>query len=326
MGSWPSRILDSGEKEKIVEVHFVMPYRVVDDGKSLLCAHLEWNHEEQIYEIDDDSPPTTFRNVDTIIFCTGYTPSSDFLDQDLRVYKDVDSLFWKAPKDFRMKPNAFTPDLGEIQPTKELSFSGNILPGLYRTLLISNPKMMFIMDFNSEYPLLQLEAEAWLCLAFCCGNLEVPSKEKMEERIHQQMLDEMNVAYLRWSMDQNYYQAMFALGGNHWSDDYSDPRTNQVNEEYYAHYLGIIASMQKDAGYPIDFGSYGDLNELGQKLVKLGAQNIYMRHTLDSDWMTFRDVDAGPFVSAHTGQKSLALPKPWVELSGDDADQLFENL
>ena len=324
MGSWPCRKNPDGTLKPIVQVHVAVPSRVVDQGTSIECSPVYWNHEEEIYVVDEEEESIIVENVDTVIFCTGYVPNTDFLSDDLRVHsEDVFSCVWSAPTDFKMRENPLTPDLGEVPPSAVLSFSGNLVPGFYRSVLISNPRMMYIMDINSEYPLLHLEAEAWLCLAVCTGDVKVPSKEAIEEEIQGQMLEEMNIAFLRWSMDSNYFDAMIDLGENHWTDDYDDPRTIQINEEFLAYYVGLIARNLRDAKYPVDFGTYGELNDLGKKLVTLGLENVKMMHLLepeskDSTWKTFRDVKPDTLQSIFTGQKATPLPKPWLELKGDD--------
>jgi Flavin-binding monooxygenase-like len=324
MGSWPSRVTANGSSESIVQIHVAVPCRVVDAGRSIECSPVVWSHEDEAYIVDETRENVIVENVDTVIFCTGYVPSTDFLSEDLRLHsEDVFSWTWSVPEDFKMRENPLTPDLGEVTPTIDLGFSGNLIPGFYRSMLISNPKMMFIMDINSEYPLLHLEAEAWLSLALCTGDLRVPPKEVIEEEIQQQMLEEMNIAFLRWSMDSNYFEAMFDLGENHWSDDYDDPRTIQINEEFLAYHLGLIARNLRDSKYPVDFGTYGALNELGQNLVRLGVEHFKMLHLLDpnspnASWATFRDVVPSQIQSIYTGQKAVPLPKPWLDLKPED--------
>jgi hypothetical protein len=78
-----------------------------------------------------------------------------------------------------------------------------------------------------------------------------------------------------------------------------------------------------DAKYPIEFGSYGALNEKGEKLVEIGLQNIIMRHLLDKSsdeaaWKTYRDVDPSPLRSIYTGQVPTPLPRPWLEMQTED--------
>jgi Flavin-binding monooxygenase-like len=324
MGSWPhGKDEITGERRAKVEVHIALPSRIIDNGRTLRCNQTIWNDKEEVYELDDDTATVTIQNVDTIIFCTGYVPNAEFLDEDLRATsEDLFSWSWAAPEDFKMKPNAYTDDLGDVKPAAELSFSGNIVPGIHRTILISNPKMMHIIDMGSEFPVLWLEALAWLCLAYITGDARTPSIEEMERNIHEQMMDEMNIAYLRWSMDRNYFEAMDVLGDNHWSDDREDPRCTQENRAFYRYFMSVIARDFKDSKYPVDFGTYEELNENGNLMVDLGINNLTMRHLLredspDSDWRTYRDVDPTKFRSIYTGQCAYPFPKPWLELDPD---------
>lgn len=325
MGSWPCRKSPTTQKmEPIVEVHVALPFRVVENGKSIECGPVLWNHEEGVYQVDESEDTIIVQDVDTVIFCTGYVPNTEFMSESLRVNaEELFSLCWTAPEDFTMRENPLTPDVGEVVPSRELGFSGNLIPGMYRSVLISNPKMMYIMDINSEYPLLHLESEAWMCLAFCTGDMKFPAVGVVEEEMQKQMLEEMNIAYLRWSVDPNYFEALDELDDDHWTDDYTDSRTIQMNEEYLGYYVRLIARNLEESKYPVNFGTYGDLNDLGKKLVKLGLENIKLRHLLDpgneeAEWKTFRDANPKGISSIYTGEIPTPLQKPWLELTSDD--------
>ena len=59
-----------------------------------------------------------------------------------------------------------------------------------------------------------------------------------------------------------------------------------------------------------------------EKLVKLGLENVKMRHLLDPEssdasWKTFRDVDPQMLQSIYTGQRAAPLPQAWLELKPD---------
>jgi len=321
-GSWPGTYNPKTKKlEPKVEVHIALPYRIIDDGTGLKCNEMTWNDEEELYEIDDEMPPITLRNIDTVIFCTGYVPNQDCLHPDLQMVKDLDNddCFWNVPADFSMRANPFTPELGDIVPSEELDLSGNIMPGVYRVLQIANPNMMYMFDLNAEYPLLELDVAAWLCLAYITGETAVPSKGEMERAVEEQMLEEMHIPYLRWCMDMNYFEALNELGDNHWSDDYSDIRTVEMNKQYARYYTGVLAQDMRTAKYPLDLGTQNALNEKGEQHVQIEMLNLFARHLLnshsrDAQWRTFRDVDAAPFKSIHTGQSAAPLPTPWIQL------------
>jgi hypothetical protein len=75
----------------------------------------------------------------------------------------------------------------------------------------------------------------------------------------------------------------------------------------------------RTAKYPLDLGTQNALNEKGEQHVQIEMLNLFARHLLnphskDAQWRTFRDVDATPFKSIHTGQSAAPLPAPWVQL------------
>ena len=232
-GSWPGKLDDTtGKIEPYVEVHMALPYKTINNGNGLMCNEMVWNDEEEIYELDDEVPPLELNNIDTVIFCTGYVPNQEFLSPDLR-FQDADEPFWEPPDDFKMRTNAFTPEFGEIEPSDELDFSEYVIPGVYRTVLMKNPKMMFIVDQMALMPLLELDVNAWYCLSLIVGDTKVPSKEEMKRLVNDQMLEEMQIPYLRWGMDGEYFEMLNELPDNHWSYDYTDKRTLELEEDYY---------------------------------------------------------------------------------------------
>jgi len=240
-GSWPGKLNpETGKIEPFVEVYMALPYRVVQDGHGLKCNEMLWNDEEDVYEIDNEMPPLILKDIDTVIFCTGYVPNQEFLSPDLR-FQNADVRFWTAPADFKMRSNAFTPEFGDIKPSEELDFSENVIPGVYRTVLMTNPKMMYITDLNSVVPLLELDVNAWYCLSLIVGDVKVPSKDEMERLVKEQMLEEMHVPYLRWSMDLEYFEMLNELPGKHWCNKYEDKRTLELEKQYFFFSVCLLA-------------------------------------------------------------------------------------
>lgn len=325
MGSWPGiKDPSTGKVEPKVKAHIALPYRTVNDGTGFKCNEMIWNDEADAYEIDETVPPVTLTDIQTLIFCTGYVPSQECLSPELRFltsegYDDEDELFWEAPKNFQMKPNPFTPEVGDVTPSDELDLSGTVVQGVYRTVNIANPKMMYLLDVNAEYPLLELDVAAWLSLAFITAEATVPPKDVMEKALYEQMMEEMHIPYLRWCMDMNYFEALNDLDDHHWSDNLEDERSIEMETQYARYFAGILARDMRMAKYPADFGTYNDLTEEGEKHVQLALQNLYARHLLDpespdAEWKTFRDADPTPFKSIYTGQGSCALPGRWLDL------------
>ena len=240
-GSWPGKLnKTTGKVEPYVEVHMALPYKTINNGNGLMCNEMIWNDEEEIYELDDEVAPLELNNIDTVIFCTGYVPNQEFLSPDLR-FQDSEEPFWEPPDDFKMRANAFTPEFGDIEPSDELDFSEYAIPGVYRTVLMNNPKMMFIVEQMALMPLLELDVNAWYCLSLIVGDTKVPSKEDMKRLVNDQMLEEMQIPYLRWDMDAEYFEMLNELPDNHWSYDYTDKRTQELEEDYYHYLIRILA-------------------------------------------------------------------------------------
>lgn len=323
-GSWPCvRNKESGELNPIVHVYLSLPYRVIDDGTGLKCAKVEWDQEDEVWERDDETPPMQLDNVDTIIFCTGYMSNQDCLCPELQL-KDWDNVweesFWVVPPGFQMRPNALQPEIGDIEPSEKLDFSSNIIPGVYRNVLIKNPRMMYLASLDNT--LLELDIAAWQCLAYVTGDATVPSKEQMEREIQKQMIAEMHIPYLRWEMDMNYFEALDELGDDHWSEDCKDSRTHAIDEEHARYLAKILARNMRSAKYLVDFGSYDSLNEKGERFAQLGLRNDYARRTLDAkapeaEWKTYRDIEPSLFRSIHTGQPAAPLPCHWLDSDKD---------
>ena len=319
-GSWPGVDASTGEAKPKIHVHIALPYKVTNAGTGLRCCGMEWSQEDEVWERDEEAPIIEIDNVDTIIFCTGYMSNQDFLSPDLQI-KDRDSVwdeaFWVAPPDFRMRPNELQSSIGHIQPSKELDYSSNIIPGLYRNVLIKNPRMVHLASL--ENTLLELDVAAWQCLAYITGDAVIPPKKEMEDDIQKQMLEEMHLPYLRWEMDMNYFEALNTLRDDHWSEDCKDSRTRAINEEHARYLAKALARNMRCANYPVDFGSYSELNEMGEKFVQIELQDDYARSMLDpkgleSEWMTFRDVDPKRFKSIFTDQPASALPGHWIDI------------
>ncbi len=164
MGCWPS------DNVKIME------YRVpcgIKDGNTILCRTTYYDDYDSEDEDEDDSfnepEMLEVKDIDVVVFCTGYVPSADFLDPSLNPFlgeKNVPT--WKVPKDWRMKPNMLTEALGHVKPSRKLrGWCNSIYFGedkLYGPLLITNPSMMFLFEAWFETPLFEIDMNAYKCL------------------------------------------------------------------------------------------------------------------------------------------------------------------
>merc|ERR1712085_186745 len=109
------------------------------------------------------------------------------------------------------------------------------------------------------------------------------------------------------------------LPGNHWCNKYEDKRTLELEKQYIEYHLEIISRHIKDAHHPLSSSENGVQNEVFKKLLEILMHASYARFLLNSDspeseWKTFRDVDGKYFRSVFTGQKSITLPRRWIDL------------
>ena len=153
---------------------------------------------------------------------------------------------------------------------------------VYRSvLLISNPNMMFIHEEN-EMPLIEIDIRAWLCLAFITGAQAIPAKTEM-------------------IADRAFLQTLY----NDWSE--SCP-------------LRLLARDMNDANYPLSFGTFDELNSMGEVMVEMTRHYHHDRWNLSDEdedtkrWKTFRDADPSPYTSYITGTKSIPLEGKWLEM------------
>ena len=87
--------------------------------------------------------------------------------------------------------------------------------------------------------------------------------------------------------------------------------------------LGLLARDMNDANYPLSFGTFDELNWMGEMLVEMTRQCYQDRLTLSDEdedtkrWKTFRDADPSSFTSYITGTKSIPLEGKWIELDDE---------
>jgi len=156
---------------------------------------------------------------------------------------------------------------------------------VYRSvLLIRNPNMMFIHETN-VMPLIEIDIYAWLCLAFITGAQAIPAKTEM-------------------IADRDFLQTLY-------------------NDCSGSCRLRLLARDMNDANYPLSFGTFDELNAMGEMLVEMTRQYYHDRWNLfdeDEDtkrWKTFRDAAPSSYTSFITGTKSIPLEGKWLEMDDE---------
>mmetsp|Transcript_3023 Transcript_3023/g.6533 ORF Transcript_3023/g.6533 Transcript_3023/m.6533 type:complete len:790 (-) Transcript_3023:389-2758(-) len=320
ISAWP--------QDKVEIIESMIATNVVQDGHGIRFEEMEYNTDDWDYKVAEGGETYDVEDISLVIYCTGYKSNLSMIDESLKKPYTEYEYFSDVPKDWKMKPNAMTEDIGDVPPYSYIDcFYGTVCMGIHHCLLMSNPNMMYISQFSSA-PLFEIDVNAWLCLAYITGDAEIPSYEEMERRNAQQILDEMNVHNLRYLIDGNYYIAMQELEEGHWSSDCLDPRVSAFDIEEEAFHIRVIARNMCAAKYPDDIGTYGKFNEKGEKMVKVCTASWRHRIALptegpDSEWMTFRDGDPSELASIHTGTKAAPLKKRWMDLTEEDYSDLL---
>jgi hypothetical protein len=129
----------------------------------------------------------------------------------------------------------------------------------------------------------------------------------------------MDVVMLRYQLDMNYKQRWWNVSDNHWTYDHFDERSIQFYKQYYRLQYQILARDMIDSNYPLNIGTYGELNEKGEALVKFNIDSSYARYNLDgespdAEWRTFRDCDPSNCYSIFSGTKAVPLKCHWLDL------------
>lgn len=213
-GSWP---------DGKAEVMYAVPFKLLKDKKSFKCQCVYWSEKRQKWRRDDEEPVIKVKDVDIVILCTGYDTDLDYFHDDIRV--DLDET-WEISKGWKMGNNSLTITIGNISPNKKLWVGHTLYPSLYHNLFIPNPNMIYLIEPPDTYaPLIDLDVAAWLVLSYLTGEVEVPKEKDMRKSNQKQMESEMQIPYMRVSMDYEYFAEVDEFDENHWSENAADERS-----------------------------------------------------------------------------------------------------
>jgi lysine/ornithine N-monooxygenase len=119
------------------KVEMVLGHRIAaltENGKCIVLEKVEWVWPWD-YKADDGK--TEIRNIDTVIFCTGYNRAFDMLDDSLNFQKTDDYVEMTFPDGWRMAPNKLTEMTGDVTPGRA-NYSGMAEPSTYRGVVVSS--------------------------------------------------------------------------------------------------------------------------------------------------------------------------------------------
>uniref|UniRef100_A0A7S1G0D1 Uncharacterized protein n=1 Tax=Corethron hystrix TaxID=216773 RepID=A0A7S1G0D1_9STRA len=316
---------------KVEVLQDVVPVRVTEGGRCIGFADTE-EREEREDRGEDPPVQTELRDIDTVLFCTGYAPGLDMLSEELRraatVCAPPEEL--PVPPGWKMPPNALSEGLGEIEPDGETRVAGPLHPGLYRgAISIQNPHMMF-MKFEFENPLFGIDVNAHLLVRYIVGSEIIPSAEEMVEREQDAALSlSMDNPWTRCMVDGNYFAAV----DENWQKlfpDIPEEEKYEAMDLFQSDYeqsleIRVLAQRMQEADYPLSFGSFQDLNETAAAYRKFDALTHNHRARLtDADMdngRTFRDYRTGDeedkLRSVFTGALAVPLEKRWLDVDAN---------
>eukprot|EP00548_Thalassiothrix_antarctica_P015291 CAMPEP_0194166876 /NCGR_PEP_ID=MMETSP0154-20130528/2371_1 /TAXON_ID=1049557 /ORGANISM="Thalassiothrix antarctica, Strain L6-D1" /LENGTH=579 /DNA_ID=CAMNT_0038877677 /DNA_START=198 /DNA_END=1934 /DNA_ORIENTATION=+ len=288
---------------------------VLDGGNSIGCKALEGKWPYGYQEIPDKAS-LPIRNIDTIIFCTGYHCSTDMVDKSLtKGFPNgsyCEDYNYQMLKDWKMKPNNLTSLIGDIKPDVRYVDPSTINLAYHRGVNISNPNMMMLSDFGFDVPLRSIDIHAHLLAQYLNGMVRVLSRQEMEDDNEQQFLQEMQYTHRRYNYDKNYAKAVDEQ--DLWEDYFEGEedallgKFGQEEMEVLQRFLGKVA---REGRHPLQLlTKKGKFSKTSKAMLRM--ENLSLDHRTEMDpqgeekkWMTYRDyTDGDQFQSLITGTKS----------------------
>ena len=155
---------------------------VTETGYGLRFSEAEYNIAEMQYDHISNGVATVIEDVSAVIYCTGYQIDMSMLDKPLTdtTFTIFNEIWFEFPTSWMMSKHSLTEPIDVVNSDNDIDsdFIG-IIPCIYHGLLISNPNMMFMRELESNSPLFKIGAQACLLLAYVMGDLDTPSKEKI---------------------------------------------------------------------------------------------------------------------------------------------------
>lgn len=203
-------------------------------GNTVTLKEVEKDCREQEYKVNEEGDKTILKDIDTVIFCTGYKPNLNMLDEALREPCDFcspdcdgcDKCIVKMPDDWTMKKNEVSEAIlgknhKQIKPAEQVWMQDwfyNCYPELYRgSFWMKNTNMMYFLSEFSEAPLMETDIIAWMMASCVTGQTALPSREEMREENNRISLDSMQNLDYRFKMDPNFNEAINEAIGD-WED------------------------------------------------------------------------------------------------------------
>jgi hypothetical protein len=295
-------------------------------GNSILFAKVKMHHGE-VFEVEH-AIETCIDDVDTIIFCTGFNSSLEMLSKELQkpflIEQNQLSYTLHVPKDWTMDETMLPCHLRNVDPGTCLWYGSNVIfPDLYKGTLIANPNMMYVLSEQSEFPILSSDTIAWFLASLCIGEFVLPPQREQRRLNMEQALYEMSkLPMYRFYMDSNFYNHVMSIRDDN-PDEAHEKLWDRYENDVECYALSTYAQMMRDSKYPLDLGTYDQLNNTGKDLIRMDRLSSEHRLNVEKGtWRTFRDYNnAWEFRSIITGTVAVPLKKKWMDI--DDANDLI---
>jgi len=300
------------------------------NGREITLSGLYFDDD---YVVDPEKEKTVLRNIDTIIFCTGYEKNVKYLDEALQSpLRLIDEGRMTIPSDWVMggdhdiladKYKGIRPENDEVFIPQDVFY--HYSDNLYKNAFcIDNPNMMYMIEFG-ESPLLSHEIKAWMLARVVSNQIALPSAEQMRAEEKEILLESLKCANVRYWSDWKYQEAIDDaskkdVDWNKWSAGLVYLR------EMECRFFGEIMNRFQ---YPVSFTEpdnktftdyFHAMNVAWAGDSRENLSEIEYDTTKEVDgWRSFRDYPGITEIRSYfTGIHAKLLPKPWAELDGSE--------
>jgi len=109
----------------------------------------------------------------------------------------------------------------------------------------------------------------------------------------------------------------------HFEEDEYYEQYVSLQQLHYEIYYRYLAREALASGYPVELGTFDQLNERGKGLVTCLMATEFHHYTMDAkspdaSWRTFRDGDPSQCRSTFTGARAVPLKSHWLDLDSCD--------
>jgi len=284
------------------------------------------------FVVDPETEETVLRNIDTIIFCTGYEKNVKYLDEALQSpLRLTDEGRMTIPSDWSMGDGDILPDKYKgIRPENDEVFIPQSFyyysDNLYKNAFcIDNPNMMYMIEYGDS-PLNSLEIKAWMLSRVVSSQIALPSPEQMRAEEKEILLEYLKCPMVRYWSDWKYQETMDDARDK--DELYFGTWNEHVEDQLRDLECRILGETMNRFQYPVSFIKPDNKTFTDYYHAMMVAWNGDSRYLCEIEydttkevdgWRSFRDYPGITKIRSYfTGIHAKLLPKPWVELDGSE--------